>query len=210
MSKNPQFYGNFSPKYTEDVRHYLVAVDGQTAFSVNYTIGFVTVYQNGRRLSLTDYTATTGTGITLTTGASIGDDVICVGRISFDVANAITLAAGDARYQPLDAQLSSLIRQNSQNAGYTCVATDSGKHIYCATAGAFTIPANSSIAYQVGTAITFVNLVGACTLVLTSDTMYQAGVGVIAGKILNFAQYGQATALKVAPTTWMYSGSGLS
>ena len=208
--KLPNYYGNYSPRYTEDVKQYTVAVDGQTSFGVLYTLGYVTVYQNGRRLLTTDFTAINGTSINLLVGASIGDDIVCVGRIAFDIANAITLAAGDLRYQAADAQLSSLIRQNSQNAGYTCVLGDAGKHVYCATAGAYTIPANSSVAYQVGTAITFVNMVGACTLVLTTDNMYQAGVGVIAGKILNLAQYGEATALKIASTSWLFSGPGLS
>ena len=98
--------------------------------------------------------------------------------------------------------------QNSQNAGYTCVAEDAGKHIYMATAGTFTIPANASVAYDLGTAITFVNLTTACTIPITSDTMYMAGTGSTGTRTL--AQYGVATALKVAATTWIINGTGLS
>ena len=100
------------------------------------------------------------------------------------------------------------VPQNSQNAGYTLVAGDAGKHIYMATAGTFTIPANASVAYDIGTAVTFVNLTTACTIPITSDTMYLAGVGTTGTRTL--AQYGIATALKVGATTWIISGTGLS
>jgi hypothetical protein len=54
------------------------------------------------------------------------------------------------------------IPQNSQSADYTLVLTDSGKHIFHPVgdnnARTFTIPANSSVAYPIGTAITFINM----------------------------------------------------
>lgn len=53
------------------------------------------------------------------------------------------------------------IPQNSNSADYTLVLGDSGKHIYHpsadTTARTITIPANASVAYPIGTAITFVN-----------------------------------------------------
>jgi len=53
------------------------------------------------------------------------------------------------------------IPQNSQSTAYTCVLADNGKHIFHpsadTTARTFTIPANSSVAYPIGTAITFIN-----------------------------------------------------
>ncbi len=100
------------------------------------------------------------------------------------------------------------VPQNSQSAPYTCVLGDAGKHIYMASAGAFTIPANGSVAYTVGTAITFVNLGSSSTIPITSDTMYLAGTGATGTRTL--AQYGVATALKVASTTWIISGTGLT
>ena len=100
------------------------------------------------------------------------------------------------------------IVQNNQTAGYTCVLADAGKTIYMVTAGAFTIPANSSVAYAIGTAITFVNLTTSCTIPITSDTMYMAGTGSTGTRTL--AQYGIATALKVTSTTWIINGTGLS
>jgi len=49
------------------------ATGGQTTFSVNYSVGNVDVYLNGARLSANDYTATNGTSVVLTVGASSGD-----------------------------------------------------------------------------------------------------------------------------------------
>lgn len=105
------------------------------------------------------------------------------------------------------------IPQNSQSAAYTLVLSDAGKHIYHpstdANARTFTIPANSSVAYPVGTAITFANMSAqAVTIAITSDTMYLAGSGTTGSRTL--AQYGTATALKLTSTTWIISGAGLS
>ena len=100
------------------------------------------------------------------------------------------------------------IPQNSQNAGYTLVLTDNGKHINMATAGAFTIPANSSVAFPIGAAITFYNPSAACTIAITTDTLRFSGAGTTGTRTI--AQYGLATILKVASTTWVISGTGIS
>lgn len=49
------------------------ATASQTTFTVTYTVGAVEVYRNGLKLSASDYTATNGTSIVLTTGADAGD-----------------------------------------------------------------------------------------------------------------------------------------
>lgn len=105
------------------------------------------------------------------------------------------------------------IPQNSQSTNYTCVLSDKGKHIYHpstdANARTFTIPANSSVAYPIGTALTFINMTSqVVTIAITSDTMYLAGAGTTGSRSL--AQYGEATALKIGTTTWLISGVGLT
>jgi hypothetical protein len=101
---------------------------------------------------------------------------------------------------------------NSQSAAYTLVLADSGKTILHPdtdnNARTFTIPANSSVAYPVGTVITFVNLINTVTIAITSDTMYLAGPGTTGSRTL--AAYGVASAVKVASTTWVISGNGLT
>jgi hypothetical protein len=101
---------------------------------------------------------------------------------------------------------------NSQSAAYTLVLADSGKTIFHPVADdnarTFTIPANSSVAYAVGTVVTFVNLINTVTIAITTDTMYLAGDGTTGSRTL--AAYGVASAVKVASTTWVISGNGLT
>lgn len=106
------------------------------------------------------------------------------------------------------------IPQNSQSAAYTAMLIDSGKHILHpsadTTARTFTIPANSAVAFPIGTAITFVNQAsaGVITVAITTDTMRLAGAGTTGSRTL--AANGVATALKIAATEWIISGSGLT
>jgi hypothetical protein len=105
------------------------------------------------------------------------------------------------------------IPQNSQSADYTLVLADAGKHIFHpsgdANARTYTIPANSSVAYPIGTAITFLNMTSqVVTIAITSDTMYLSSAGTTGSRSL--AQYGSATAIKMTSTTWLISGSGLT
>jgi len=101
--------------------------------------------------------------------------------------------------------------QNEQTGSYTLVLTDSGKHIYrgSGSAATWTIPANSSVAYPIGTAITFINLSAtSVSIAITTDTMYLSSAGTTGTRTL--AQYGSATALKITSTSWLISGSGLT
>ena len=101
---------------------------------------------------------------------------------------------------------------NSQSTAYTLVLADAGKTILHPisdnNARTFTIPANSSVAYAVGTVITFVNLINTVTIAITSDTMYLAGDGSTGSRTL--AAYGVASAVKVTSTSWVISGNGLT
>lgn len=104
------------------------------------------------------------------------------------------------------------IPQNAQTGSYTMVLADSGKHIFHAVgagAATYTIPANGSVAYPIGTALTFVNLSStSISIAITTDTMYLSFAGTTGTRTL--AQYGSATAIKVTSTVWLISGSGLT
>jgi len=106
------------------------------------------------------------------------------------------------------------IPQNSRSAAYTLVLGDSGYQIFHpsadTTARTWTIPANSSVAFPIGTAVTFINQNGAgvITIAITSDTMYLAGAGTTGSRTL--AANGIATAIKVTSTEWIISGTGLT
>jgi hypothetical protein len=102
---------------------------------------------------------------------------------------------------------------NSQSAAYTLVLSDAGKAILHpstdANARTFTIPANSSVAYPIGTAVSFINMTSqVVSIAITSDTMYLSSAGTTGTRSL--AQYGTATAVKMTSTTWIISGSGLT
>lgn len=103
------------------------------------------------------------------------------------------------------------VPQNVQTGSYTLVLSDSGKHIYrgSGTAATWTIPANGSVAYPIGTALTFINLSStSVSIAITTDTMYLSSAGTTGTRTL--AQYGSATAIKITSTSWIISGSGLT
>lgn len=107
-----------------------------------------------------------------------------------------------------------VIPQNSKSAAYTLVLGDAGYHIFHpsadTTARTWTIPANSSVAYPIGAAITFINQNGAgvITIAITTDTMRLAGAGTTGNRTL--AANGCATAVKITATEWIISGTGLT
>ena len=71
------------------------ATAGQTTFTPpSYTVGFINVYRNGVRLGSTDYTATNGTIVVLTLGATSGDLVTVESYYVSSVLNAIPATAG--------------------------------------------------------------------------------------------------------------------
>lgn len=102
--------------------------------------------------------------------------------------------------------------QNSQSAAYTTVLADAGKHILHPTADnnarTFTIDSNANVAYPVGTVLTFINQINTVTIAITSDTMTLVGTGTTGSRTL--AASGIATAVKLASTSWMISGTGLT
>jgi hypothetical protein len=108
------------------------------------------------------------------------------------------------------------VPQNAQTGAYTLVLADGGKHIYHASgdaAATYTIPAATSVAYPIGTVISFVNLsANNVTIAITTDTMYLVGYGSTGSRTLS--QYGVATATKVSGTSsagiWIISGVGLT
>ena len=105
------------------------------------------------------------------------------------------------------------VPQNIKSAAYTLVLTDAGNHILHpaadTTARTFTIPANASVAYPIGSTLSFINETSqVVTIAITSDTMILSSSGLTGSRSL--AQYGSATAIKITATKWYISGSGLT
>lgn len=78
------------------------------------------------------------------------------------------------------------------------------------TAYTYTIPANSSVAFPVGTVITVFNNAATAniTIAITTDTMYLAGTATTGSRTL--APRGMCTLYKVSSTVWFASGAGLT
>ncbi|NMZ77660.1 DUF2793 domain-containing protein [Pseudomonas nitroreducens] len=104
---------------------------------------------------------------------------------------------------------------SSKSAEYTLVLGDANTGILHpaadATARTFTIPSNASVAFPVGTAITFINenSAGAVTITITTDTLQWLGAPGGSGS-RTLAANGMATALKITSTKWLITGTNLT
>jgi hypothetical protein len=157
--------------------------------------------------------ASGGTGVTTSTGTG-----------SVVLSNSPTLVT-PALGTPASGQLSNCtvdgtdavgfrnIPQNSQSTAYTLVLADAGKHIFHPASDnntrTFTIPANSSVAYPIGTALTFINMAAAnVTIAINSDTLTFSTTGATGSRTL--ATNGSATCIKITSTQWLISGTNLT
>jgi hypothetical protein len=101
------------------------------------------------------------------------------------------------------------IPSNPQNSDYLTTIDDAGKSIDHLAAGSATFTINGSIAYNIGTCISFSNMSTTnVTISITIDTLYAVGSGLTGNRTLN--QFGVATVRKQASGIWMISGIGLS
>lgn len=105
------------------------------------------------------------------------------------------------------------IPQNSKSAAYTAVLADNGAHLFHpaadTSARVWSIPANTSVPYDIGTALTFINQNGGGAITITcGDTMRLAGAGTTGSRTL--AANGIATAIKITATEWLISGVNLT
>lgn len=159
-----------------------------------------------------------GAGIAVSTGSAWGTSKSAPSGAIVGTSDTQTLTnktLGDCTVDGTNTVGFRNIPQNSQSGSYTLVLTDAGKHIYkpasSGTGDTYTIPANSSVAFPTGTALTFVNDAssgGSATIAITSDTLVLSPTGSTGSRTL--AAGGIATAIKVTATRWMISGTGLS
>jgi hypothetical protein len=91
----------------------------------------------------------------------------------------------------------------------TLSKTHAGEHIYV-TGGSqtITIPANSSVPFEIGTTIVVINANVTSTIAITTDTLILAGTSSTGTRTLS--TNGMATIVKITSTSWIISGNGLS
>lgn len=156
--------------------------------SVNFSSGL----QSGGVAVLTTTGSATVTNKTLSTGNTLDAGTT--------ISDTGTIGAGSPGFRG--------VPQNAKTSAYVLALTDAGKSIPNTTGG-WTIPANSSVAFPIGTTIVVINTsASAQTISITTDTLRWAGVGTTGSRTL--AAYGMATVIKVAATEWYVAGAGLS
>ena len=148
----------------------------------------------------------------------------------YGITNALTTTAAAATYAPLASPVftgTPSIPDNdtvstdyavgyreapqvSKTDDYTLVLADRGKSILMnGTSKTLTIPANGSVAFPIGTVIIVVNInASALSIAITTDTLTLANSTTTGTRTL--AQNGLATCVKIAATSWLISGAGLS
>lgn len=132
-----------------------------------------------------------------------------------DYATAAQGSTADSAVQPAELTAAiSAISVQSKSADYPIVLTDAGTALFHPSADTtprtFTIPANGTIAFPVGSILTFINQdsAGDITIAITTDTMRLAGAGTTGSRTL--AANGIATATKITSTEWIINGTGLT
>jgi len=127
------------------------------------------------------------------------------------MASGLPAATGDVLTASTVNGLVTFTVNTAQTADYTAVLTDQYQTLTPmnkATAIAFKIPTNASVAYPIGTALTVLNIgAGTCTIsAVTSGTTTVLSAGTVAASP-TLAQYKTAVCIKTATDTWYVVGA---
>ena len=145
-----------------------------------------------------------GNTVTTLNNMTLANVTITSGSVSANASNATSDSVNVVGYMGLP--------QNSQNGNYNVVLGDAGKHIYHPVgqaAATYTFPANSNVSFTVGTTVTIINgSANNVTISMTSDTLTLANSANTGSRTL--VANGVATCVKIANTSWIISGVGLS
>lgn len=193
--------GRYAPAYLDPSKTYRIYETNSGGAATGLDIDPVNTAV-GSYITTSTLTTALASYLPLAGGTMTGALSLYAGSTITDVASGTAYAAG---YRDLP-QAGGAVK----TANYTATIADAGKHIAMNGASiTATIPANSSVAFPVGTFLTFVNTnATALTIAITTDTMTLANSTTTGARSL--AQNGIATAIKIGATSWLISGSGLS
>jgi len=199
------------------------AIGGTTPAAGTFTIvtigdttldGTTLADPNTDRLMFWDDSVGTIAYLTDETGLTIA---VTFGSINLGHASDTTIARASAGLISVDGvNLAPNLPQRSVSAATTLTIADANTHLYHpsadTTARTWTIPANASVAFPIGTAVTFVNDIsaGVLTIAITTDTLAWMNGASSATGPRTLAAGGMATAVKVTATRWAISGVGLT
>jgi hypothetical protein len=127
------------------------------------------------------------------------------------MATGFPAATGDVLSAAMFNGLTEFTVSTANTDDYTAVAADQYQVLEImnkATAVAFKIPTNASVAFPIGTAITVLNIgVGVCTIsAVTSGTTTVLSAGTVAAAP-TLGQYNSAVCIKTGTDTWYVVGS---
>jgi len=127
------------------------------------------------------------------------------------MASGLPAATGDILTAATVNGLVTFTVNTAQTADYTAVLADQYQTLTPmnkATAIAFKIPTNASVAYPIGTALTVLNIgAGTCTIsAVTSGTTTVLSASAVAASP-TLAQYKTAVCIKTATDTWYVVGA---
>ena len=129
------------------------------------------------------------------------------------MATGFPAATGDVLSAAMYNGLVAFTVSADQTSDYTAVLADGYQALIPmnkATAIAFKIPTNASVAFPVGTTINIVNQSSSSMTIATQAgnvNLYMAGNSTAANRVVG--TYGMATLLKVASDTWFINGTGV-
>jgi hypothetical protein len=190
------------------------------------TIGLATIAANTALINATGSTAVptavsmpscsaSGSALNYTSGTGPG----CVTGLAPLASPAFTgstpTSNGTALVLTTDARFGGA-PQNSQSAPYTLALTDAGESVYHpvtdTTPRTWTIPANASVAFAIGTKVDLINdcSAGIITVAITSDTLVWLNGGTGGTGSRSLAACSEATLTKVTATRWSITGAGVS
>jgi hypothetical protein len=110
------YIGNIPTPQATQTRDTFTATSGQTSFATSgYTPGFLDVFLNGVHLvNGTDYTASNGSDVVLTTGATTGDNLEVVAFTTFEAG-----ASGGGFFKGENVELSVLLLAQATSSAST-------------------------------------------------------------------------------------------
>ena len=149
------------------------ATGGQTTFTATYTVGYVQVYLNGVLLNSSDYTATSGTSIVLTTAASAGDLVDII-ALYVAIVSGVSVSGS-----PTSGQIATWVNSTTVQGTSVLPSANGGTGVNNGSS-TLTLSANN-------TAAQFIN--NAVAVTVTSN----AGTVPITSKVNNFTNSSAAT-----------------
>lgn len=111
------------------------ATSGQTTFNVpSYTVGYISVFRNGARLGASDFVATNGTTVVLTSAAAANDLIVTESFYVSSVLNAIPSTPGSV--------VSSYIQTGVTLNSPIITGSTPQTTIYTSGSGTYTTPVN--------------------------------------------------------------------